>query len=87
MPHGEQASFAYLKNGVLMASAAGARYYSLSGELYAEEVRNLEHPVLSASKEAGVVYDAGGEDLFVFRGWRRPSTWTWGAEGSFCPPG
>ena len=60
---GEQASFAYLKNGVLMASAAGARYYSLSGELYAEEVRNLEHPVLSASKEAGVVYDAGGELL------------------------
>ena len=46
---GEQASFAYLKNGVLMASAAGARYYSLSGELYAEEVRNLEHPVLSLS--------------------------------------
>ena len=65
---GEQASFAYLKNGVLMASATGARYYSFSGELYAEEVRNLEHPVLSASKEAGVVYDAGGEDLFVFRG-------------------
>lgn len=56
---GEQASFAYLKNGVLMASATGARYYSFSGELYAEEVRNLEHPVLSASKEAGVVYDAG----------------------------
>ena len=51
-----------------MASATGARYYSFSGELYAEEVRNLEHPVLSASKEAGVVYDAGGEDLFVFRG-------------------
>ena len=49
---GEQASFAYLKNGVLMASATGARYYSFSGELYAEEVRNLEHPVLSASKEA-----------------------------------
>lgn len=24
--------------------------------------------MLSASKEAGVVYDAGGEDLFVFRG-------------------
>ena len=52
---GEQASFAYLKNGVLMASAAGARYYSLSGELYAEEVRNLICAVQKkVQEEAGV---------------------------------
>lgn len=64
---GLQASFAYLNSGVLMASATGARYYSFSGELYAEEVLNLENPVLTASSQAGVVYDAGGQELFVFR--------------------
>ena len=44
---GDQVSFAYLENGVLMSSDSGARYYSFSGELYAEEVRNFEHPVLT----------------------------------------
>lgn len=65
---GKQASFAYLDNGILMASDTGARYYSFSGELYAEEVHGFEHPVLTQSKSCGVVYDAGGEDLFLFRG-------------------
>ena len=65
---GEQASFAYLKNGVLMASAAGARYYSLSGELYAEEAFHLDlgsgGELLSARlNDAGwlaVTYQGGG---------------------------
>ena len=65
---GKQADFAYLDSGVLLASDTGARYYSLSGELYAEEVRSLEHPVLTHSSGYGVVYDAGGQDLFLFRG-------------------
>lgn len=65
---GKQASFAYLDNGILMASDTGARYYPFSGELYAEEVHGFEHPVLTQSKSCGVVYDAGGEDLFLFRG-------------------
>lgn len=64
---GDQPSFAYLDSGIVMASATGARYYSYSGDLYAEEVLNLERPVLSASQTTGVVYDAGGQDLFVFR--------------------
>ncbi|MEI3140173.1 MAG: hypothetical protein V8S34_00350 [Lawsonibacter sp.] len=51
-----------------MSSAAGAHYYSFSGEPYAEEVLSMENPVLSASTRAGVVYDAGGQSLFVFRG-------------------
>ena len=50
----------YLDSGVLLASDTGARYYSFSGELYAEEVRNLEQPVLTHSSSCGVVYDAGG---------------------------
>ena len=65
---GDQVSFAYLENGVLMSSYSGARYYSFSGELYAEEVRNFEHPVLTHSDSCGVVYDAGGQDLYLFRG-------------------
>ena len=65
---GRQASFAYLDSGVLLASDTGARYYSFSGELYAEEVRNLEQPVLTHSSGYGVVYDAGGQDLFLFSG-------------------
>ena len=65
---GNQVTFAYLENGVLMASDSGARYYSFSGELYAEEVWNLEHPVLTHSSRYGVAYDAGGQDLFVFQG-------------------
>lgn len=65
---GDQASFAYLENGVLMASDSGVRYYSFSGELYAEEVQALENPVLTHSGRCGVAYDAGGQELFLFRG-------------------
>lgn len=65
---GGSQSAALLADGVLFASDAGARYYSLSGQLYAEEVTALEHPVLSASHKAGVVYDAGGQQLYLYRG-------------------
>ena len=65
---GDQVSFAYLDSGLVLSSSIGARYYSFSGELYAEEVRNLEQPVLTHSSSCGVVYDAGGQDLFLFSG-------------------
>jgi len=65
---GDQMSVAYLENGILLSSSSGAHYYSFSGEKYAEEVLAMEHPVLSASDNAGVVYDAGGQSLFLFRG-------------------
>ena len=65
---GSQLSVAYLKNGILLSSSSGAHYYSFSGEKYAEEILTMEHPVLSASDNAGVVYDAGGQSLFLFRG-------------------
>ena len=64
---GDSISFAYLKGGILQCSAAGAHYYSFSGDQYAEEVTPLSQPVLSASSSAGVVYDAGGESLFLFQ--------------------
>jgi len=64
---GEKLSFAYLDSGVLLSSASGARYYSFSGKEYAEKVLPLSNPVLSASAKAAVVYDAGGQNLFLFR--------------------
>ncbi len=64
---GDRLSLAYLDSGVLLSSAAGAHYYSFSGKQYAEEVLTLENPVLSACARAGVVYDAGGQSLFLFR--------------------
>jgi hypothetical protein len=54
--------------GILLASAAGAHYYSFTGEQYADEVLAMDNPVLSASSKAGVVYDAGGQSLFLFQG-------------------
>lgn len=65
---GEQMNFAYLRSGLLMASAAGAHYYSFEGEQYAEQVVSLSSPVLTWSDTTGVVYDAGGRDLYLFSG-------------------
>lgn len=65
---GDKLSVAYLDNGVLLSSSAGAHYYSFSGEKYAEEVLTMDNPVLAASSNSGVVYDAGGQSLFLFRG-------------------
>lgn len=65
---GDKLSVAYLENGILLSSSTGTHYYSFSGDQYAEEVLTMENPVLSASNKAGVVYDAGGQSLFLFRG-------------------
>ena len=64
---GDKLSLAYLDSGVLLASAAGAHYYSFSGEPYAQEVLAMENPILSAASSAGVIYDAGEQSLFLFR--------------------
>jgi hypothetical protein len=64
---GDKLSVVQLDKGILLSSSAGVHYYSLSGDTYAEEVLALENPVLSASSKAGVVYDAGGQSLFLFR--------------------
>lgn len=64
---GDKLSIAYLNSGVVTASAAGAHYYGLDGQQLAEEVRSLENPVLTASRNTAVVYDAGNQSLFAFR--------------------
>lgn len=65
---GDKLSVAYLNSGVVTASAAGAHYYGLDGEQLAEEVLSLENPVITASHTTAVVYDAGNQSLFAFRG-------------------
>ena len=64
---GDKLSIAYLNSGVVTASAAGAHYYGLDGQQLAEEVRSLENPVLTASRNTAVVYDAGNQSLSAFR--------------------
>jgi len=64
---GSKLSLACLDSGVLLSSSTGAHYYSFSGKQYAEAVLPLENPVLTASSTTGVVYDAGGQSLFLFR--------------------
>jgi len=66
-PGGDEMDLAFLNRGILFSSAAGAHYYSIRGELYAEQVLDMDRPVLSAGNKAGAVYDAGGQSLFLFR--------------------
>lgn len=65
---GDGLTIAYLDKGILFSSATGAHYYSINGTLYGEQVLSMENPVLSACDKAGVVYDAGGQSLYLFRG-------------------
>lgn len=65
---GEDMTLAFLDKGILFSSAEGAHYYSIKGDLYGEQILSMDHPVLSAGNKAGVVYDAGGQSLFFFRG-------------------
>ena len=75
-PGGDSISTAYLNDGIVFSSGSGAHYYSPSGELYAEQVLSMEHPILSASDRCGVVYDAGGQSLFLFRQAQQPFSLT-----------
>lgn len=65
---GDKLSVAYLDSGIVTVSATGAHYYDLNGEQLAEEVLSLENPVLAVSRTTAVVYDAGNQSLFAFRG-------------------
>lgn len=64
---GDKLSVAYMKNGILLSSATGTHFYSYTGGQYDEEVLAMENPVLVSSGQVGVVYDAGGQSLFLFR--------------------
>lgn len=61
-------TFANLDGDLLVCSPTGFQLYSGSGALYVDETVLLEHPVVSACGKRGLVYDAGGQELFVLSG-------------------
>ena len=83
---GGRLDIARLKDGYLFASDAGARYYSFGGKELASHVIRMEKPVLSASDSCGTVYDAGGDNLYLFGASHAPYVYTAPAAAS-CPPG
>lgn len=63
---GDKMDFCRIDTGAVMVSTTGGHYYSLSGENYAEAVSNLTIPVLNHSDNTAVVYDGGGQSLYLF---------------------
>lgn len=63
---GDKLNIACLDRGYLLASCAGARCYSSSGVELSNQVIQMGNPVLSAGNRSGVVYDAGGQSLYLF---------------------
>ncbi len=64
---GDRLSFAYLNSGIVLSSATGSHYYSFTGQQVAEEVLSMTNPTLETSSSAAVVFDAGGDAIFVYR--------------------
>lgn len=65
---GVNSAFARLGEDLLVCSNTGVRLYSPSGTVYFEQTCPMEHPVVQAGGNAGLVYDAGGTSLFVCAG-------------------
>lgn len=64
---GLNSSFIRVGGDLLVCSAGGVRLYSESGAAYVDQVCALANPVLSSGGNVGMVYDAGGRDLFVYQ--------------------
>lgn len=64
---GLNSSFVRVDGDLLVCSAGGIRLYSESGAAYVDQICALDNPVLSSGGDAGLVYDAGGSDLFIYR--------------------
>lgn len=58
--------YAPLNGGLLVCTCASIRAYSSSGAVYLDQSVTLTNPVVSSSGAAALVYDVGGQDLFVF---------------------
>ena len=73
---GERLDIARLEDGYLFASTAGAQYYSFGGKELSSHVVRMEKPVLSTSDNYGVVYEAGGDSLYLFGQSHEPYVYT-----------
>lgn len=64
---GISSAFTRVNGDLLVCSATGVRLYSPAGEAFLEESCALANPVCSAVGSTALVYDAGGDSLFVYR--------------------
>lgn len=75
--HGQVESFSYdgglgssfirVGGDLLVCSVGGVRLYSESGAAYVNQVCALSNPVLASGGDMGLLYDAGGRELFVYQ--------------------
>ena len=64
---GLNSSFLQVEDDLLICSSGGIQLYSPGGNCYVDQRCTLAHPILGAGGGAGLVYDAGGTDLYVYK--------------------
>lgn len=64
---GASSAFAMLDRDLLVCSTTGVRLYSGSGQAYINRSATLKNPVVVTAAGTALVYDAGGQNLFVYR--------------------
>lgn len=62
----EESLYAALSDGLLLCNGNRLLLYSDSGAVYVDESVALSNPVVSTQGNYGLVYDAGGSDLYLF---------------------
>ncbi len=58
--------YASLGNGLLVCTPVSIRAYGADGTPYVEKAVSLSNPVVSSVGNTALVYDVGGQELFVF---------------------
>ncbi len=64
---GVKSSFLQLGDDLLVCSSSGVRLYSAGGGAFIDQPSALAQPFASTVGSTALVYDAGGNDLFVYR--------------------
>lgn len=64
---GVNSAFSRVGDDLLVCSSGSIHLYSPSGTAYVEQPCSMSNPILATGGNAGLVYDAGGSTLYVFR--------------------
>lgn len=64
---GESSQFAVLDHELLVCSGKDVRLYSGSEQVSLDQAVSIQNPVVDTVGNAALVYDAGGQSLFVYR--------------------
>ena len=64
---GESSQFAVLDHELLVCSGKDIRLYSGSEQVSLDQTVSIQNPVVDTVGNAALVYDAGGQSLFVYR--------------------